>query len=118
MILVSREELPKLFPVISSCYSGQSFLRFGKYTLMSDEGLQLGDPIGPLLFCLTTMAFVIQVKSQRNIWYTDDGAMGANVDTLLSDFRMLIDECKRLGLIINVAKCEISTDNVEVMQKF
>jgi hypothetical protein len=118
MLLVIREELPELFPFISSCYSGQSFLRFGKYTLMSDEGPQQGDPLGPLLFCLTVMAFVKQVKSQCNIWYMDDGAIGDNVDALLSDFRMLMDESRKLGLIINVAKCEIITDNDDVLQKF
>jgi hypothetical protein len=118
MLLVIREELPELFPFISSCYSGQSFLRFGKYTLMSDEGPQQGDPLGPLLFCLTVMALVKRIKSQCNIWYMDDGAIGDNVDALLSDFRMLMDESRKLGLIINVTKCEIITDNVEVLQKF
>ena len=82
---------------------------------MSDERPQQGDPLGPLLFCLTVMAFVKQVKSQCNIWYVDDGAIGDNVDGLLSDFRMLMDES---SLIISVAKCEIITDNDEVLQKF
>ena len=85
---------------------------------MSDERPQQGDPLGPLLFCLNVMAFVKQVKSQCNIWYMDDGAIGDNVDALLSDFRMLMDESRKLGLIFNVAKCEIITDNDEVLQKF
>jgi hypothetical protein len=29
-----------------------------------------------------------------------------------------MDESRKLGLIIDVAKCEIITDNVEVLQKF
>ena len=78
---------------------------------MSDERPQQGDPLGPLLFCLTVMAFVKQVKSQCNIWYMDDGAIGDNVDALLSDIRMLMDESRKLDL---VAKCEIITDNDEV----
>jgi hypothetical protein len=40
MLLVIREELLELFQFISSCYSGQSLLRYGTYTLMSDEGPQ------------------------------------------------------------------------------
>jgi hypothetical protein len=51
MLAVIHEEMPELFPFIYSCYSGQSFLRFGQYTLLSDEGTQQGDPLGPLLFC-------------------------------------------------------------------
>ena len=78
---------------------------------MSDERPQQGDPLGPLLFCLNVMAFVKQVKSQCNIWYMDDGAIGDNVDALLSDIRMLMDESRKLDL---VAKCEIITDNDEV----
>jgi hypothetical protein len=67
MLLVIREELPELFPFISSCYSGISFPRFGNYSLMSDEGPQQGDPLGPLLFCLNVMALVKRIKSQCNI---------------------------------------------------
>jgi hypothetical protein len=85
---------------------------------MSDEGPQQGDPLGPLLFCLTVIALVKRIKSQCNIWYMDDGANGDNVEVLLSDFEMLMDESRKLGLFINVTKCEIITDNVEVLQKF
>jgi hypothetical protein len=48
----------------------------------------------------------------------DDGAIGDNVQVLLSDFRMPMGESRKLGLIINVAKCEIITDNVEILKKF
>jgi hypothetical protein len=47
----------------------------------------------------------------------DDGAIDDNVDVLISDFRMLMNESRKLGLI-NVTKCEIITDNVEALQKF
>ena len=30
-------EISELYPFIHSCYSGQSFLRFGQSTLLSDE---------------------------------------------------------------------------------
>jgi hypothetical protein len=64
------------------------------------------------------MTLVKQIRSQCNIWYMDDGALGDNVDTLLTDFRMLLDESTKLGLSINIAKCEIITDDVKVLQKF
>ena len=118
MLAVIREELPELFPFIDSCYAGQSFLRFGQFTLLSDEGPQQGDPLGPLLFCSTTLALVKRVKSQCNIWYMDDGTLGDEVDTLLADFRMLLEEGKKFGLVVNVAKCEVITDDDEVLQKF
>jgi hypothetical protein len=86
MLDVIRQELPALYPFIDSCYSGQSFLKFGHFTIMSDEGPQQGDPLGPLLFCITAMALVKRVKSQLNIWFMDDGTMAGDVGTLLADF--------------------------------
>ena len=117
MQAVIREELPELYPFIESCYSGQSYLRFGHYTLLSDEGSQQGDPLGPLLFCATVMSIVKRVKSQCNIWYTDDGTLGGEIDTLLTDFEMLMAEGRKLGLVVNIAKCEVITDDEEVLQK-
>ena len=39
------------------------------------------------------------------------------VETLVTDFQMLLEEGSKLGLTINAAKCEIITDDVEVVQK-
>lgn len=64
MLSKVHKELPELYPLIYSCYSDQSFLRFGQYTLTSDEGTQQGDPLGPLLYCNTTMSLV-QTRSVR-----------------------------------------------------
>ena len=114
MLTVIHDELPELFPFIDSCYSSQSFLRCGQYILLSDEGPQQGDPLGPLLFCATVMSLVKRVKSQCNIWYMDDGTMGGEVDTLVADFQMLMVEARKLGLVVNIAKCEVITDDKEV----
>jgi len=84
MLAVINEELPELFLFINSCYFEHSFLQSGHYTLLSDEGPQQGDPLGPLLFYLTVMALVKRIKSQCNIWYMDDGTMGDDVNTLLA----------------------------------
>jgi hypothetical protein len=110
--------MPEWFPFTYSCYLGQSFLQFGQYTLLLDEGTQQGDPLGPLFFYLTVVTLVKQTRSQCSIWYMDDGALGDNVYTLLRDFRMLLDESTKFGLSINIAKCEIITDDVKVLQKF
>ena len=118
MLAVFREELPDLFPFIDSCYSGESFLRFGHFTLLSAEGPQQGDPLGPLSFCITVMHLVKLIKSVFNSWYMDDGTLGGNVDTLLMDWRMLLEESKKIGLVINVSKCELITDDVDVVAKF
>jgi len=68
MLAVINEELPQFYPFINSCYFEHSFLQFGHHTLISDKGPQPGDPLGPLLFCVTVMALVKRIKSQCNIW--------------------------------------------------
>jgi len=86
--------------------------------VQSDEGPQQGDPLGPLLFCITVMTLVQRIKSQCNIWYMDNGTMGGHVDTLFADFQMLQVEGKKLGLTVNCGKCEIITNSDEVLLKF
>ena len=46
-----KEHTPSLYKMICQCYSTQSYLYFGdKDLLYSKEGVQQGDPLGPLLF--------------------------------------------------------------------
>ena len=47
MLSVILTEIPELFSFVNACYSGHSFLRYGHFTLLSDEGPQQG-PIGSL----------------------------------------------------------------------
>ena len=51
-------------------------------TLQSAEGVQQGDPLGPLLFCLSIQHIVTQLESELALFYLDDGTLGANVDSL------------------------------------
>jgi hypothetical protein len=118
MLFMVHKELPELYPFIYSCYSDQSFLQFGQYTLTSDEGQQQGDPLGPLLYCMTTMCLVQRVQSQFNVWFMDDGTLGGNLDTLLADFDMIVNQSKSLGLTVSTSKCELITDNDELVQQF
>jgi hypothetical protein len=118
MLYMVRNELPELYPFIYSCYSDQSFLRFGQYTLTSEEGTQQGDPLGPLLYCCTTMSFVKRVKSVFNVWYMDDGTLGGNADALLTDFEMIVKEAKNFGLTVSTSKCELITDDDDIVRQF
>ena len=47
------ELAPRLFRFVHSTYSSPSILFWGDKTIQSAEGVQQGDPLGPLLFCLT-----------------------------------------------------------------
>ncbi len=44
---------PTIYPFVHSLYSSPSVLHWRGQSISSAEGIQQGDPLGPLLFCLT-----------------------------------------------------------------
>ena len=73
MLEAARENIPELFHYVFSCYSSPSSLFFHGTTLQSAEGVQQGDPLGPLLFCLTIHPLITSLKSEFRVFYLDDG---------------------------------------------
>jgi Reverse transcriptase (RNA-dependent DNA polymerase) len=112
------ELFPELYAFVSVCYSDSAFLCFGDFLLMSDEGAQQGDPLGPLLFSLSMLSMAKSLSSEFNVWYLDDGSIGGNVDVLIQDFERVKQLSEVLGLSINVTKCEIISDDVNVFDRF
>lgn len=55
MLLAVCERVPQIFPLVHSAYSAPSSLFIQDKTIQSAEGIQQGDPLGPLLFSLATM---------------------------------------------------------------
>ena len=60
--------------------STESVLLWGKVEIASAEGIQQGDPIGPLLFCLSIHDFVSILKSEYKVFYLDDGTIGGTLE--------------------------------------
>ena len=58
-----HSKMPEIFNYCQLSYGSSSRLRYGKYTVLSSEGVQQGDPIGPLLFCLTIHPLLSQLNS-------------------------------------------------------
>ena len=54
MLLAVCERVPQIFPLVHSAYSAPSFLFIQDKTIQSAEGIQQGDPLGPLLYSLAT----------------------------------------------------------------
>ena len=53
MLQAVKEHLPELYAYVFTAYSSPTVLFYGPHTLLSQEGPQQGDPLGPLLFCNT-----------------------------------------------------------------
>ena len=80
-------DLPEILNFVKLCYDQSSPLCFGDYTLLSDEGAQQGDPLGPLLFRLTTKRLTRNISSELNLWFLNDGSVGDDIDVLIRDFQ-------------------------------
>ena len=75
MLRAVQTFIPVLLPFVHSFYSAPSSLCWGDKIIQSMEGVQQGDPLGPLLFCLTIHPLVFLLKSELSIWYLDDGTI-------------------------------------------
>jgi hypothetical protein len=64
------------------------------------------------------MSVVKHIKLEFSCWYKDDGTLGGDVDSLLKDFNfIIIDEGRKLGVVINATKCEVITAEENVLLK-
>ena len=73
----------------------------------SSEGVQQGEPLGPLLFCLTIHPMVLKLRSKLRVFYLDDGTIGNNLEDILSDLLLVEEETPDLGLQLNRSKSEL-----------
>ena len=77
---------------------------------MSREGVQQGDPLGPLLFSLVLKSLTDMFPSHScdlNIWYLDDGSIAGEISKVHSILQIIKTEGPRLGLFLNEEKTEI-----------
>jgi hypothetical protein len=53
MLEAVYREIPEIYNFCHLSYASSSYLSFGDQIILSEEGSQQGDPLGPLLFSLT-----------------------------------------------------------------
>ena len=111
MIDAVQQSTPEMFSFIDSAYASPSHLFCGDNILQSAEGVQQGDPLGPLLFCITTQQLILNLRSEFRVFYLDDGTLGGPVDVALSDLHQIEKGAAELGLQLNRKKCEVICDD-------
>ena len=83
-------------------------------TLGSEQGVQQGDLLGPLLFSLVLHKRVRSIASDSecsellfNIWYLDDGTLAGPKAAVNRAILLIQQVGPPLGLRINTIKCEV-----------
>ena len=102
------EHAPEILQFVKSCYKESSFLLHGDYIIKSAEGFQQGDPLATFAFCLVLHACLKELVSKLRLGYLDDVSFGDYWRTALRDLIVLRKNTERVGLQLNVKKCEIT----------
>ena len=89
MLQAVEELAPSLLPFVHSAYSSPSILFWEDRVMESSEGVQQGDPLGPLLFCLTIHHLTTLLISPFRLFYLDDGTLGGRCDVVLQDLSIV-----------------------------
>ena len=111
MISAVQQFTPDILSFVHSAYASSSLLFCGDHTFPSAEGVQQGDPLGPLLFCVTIQSLISDLRSDLRVFYLDDGTQGGSLDDVISDLLHIEEGAARLGLKLNRNKCELICDD-------
>ena len=89
MLKAVDRHIPQLLPFVHSAYSAPSILFWEDAQVISAEGIQQVDPLGPMLFCLATHELVSSLSSELNVFYLDNGTIGGNLEDLQADLQRI-----------------------------
>ncbi|XP_056685317.1 uncharacterized protein [Spinacia oleracea] len=111
MLREVRRRCPSLAPWVEFCYARPARLYYEGSILLSSQGVQQGDPLGPLLFALTLHPLVHLIHEKCNLdfmaWYLDDGTIIGDTTLVSSALQVITTEGPTMGLHLNVEKTEI-----------
>ena len=107
MLKACQLRVPSVFTLVHLSYAEHSPLVASDSIIMSQSGVQQGDPLGPLLFSLGVDEIVRSIQSPLNFWYLDDATIGGPVDSVLADLQKVIPALSQIGLDVNPSKSEL-----------
>ncbi|GJT74108.1 hypothetical protein Tco_1040833 [Tanacetum coccineum] len=97
--------------LVKFCYSTPARLYYGEHTLRSYQGVQQGDPLGPLLFALVLHPLVCKIKESFSLslhaWYLDDGNIIGDTLVMGEVLKLIMEDGPRRGLHLIVHKTDV-----------
>jgi len=101
-------KFPEIFPFVCESLHYESNLYFGTTKILSQTGVQQGDPLGPALFSLAIHGLVEKLSGlELNVFYLDDGTIAGDIETVIAAADSIRQDAESLGLRINSSKCEV-----------
>ena len=107
------DHFPELAPYIYSSYGTATYLFHGSRYILSSQGVQQGDPLGPLLFATATFNATSTPECRFAVWYLDDGTLGGSSQEVLAGLDRVAEACSSIGLELNAMKCETVSSSAE-----
>ena len=105
---------PELLPWVSWCYGQHPILWHTIGTISSEAGVQQGDPLGPLIFCLVLQKVVSAIAADSvcsellfHAWYLDDSVVAGPRLAVENALSIIQELGPPLGLFVNPTKCEL-----------
>ena len=114
-----QQVAPALVPWVMSTYcTPSSLIVDSETTILSQQGVQQGDPLGPLLFSIAAHPLVKEVASLPGIswsaWFLDDGNLVGTLPALRQVLGLVEAKGPSLGLNLNVNKSSLSGRDVDL----
>lgn len=111
MLAMIKTSFPQTLPFFTAAYGKPSFLYYNNNLILSQRGIQQGDPAGPALFAATIHPMVEAIQAQSpdlNIWFLDDGTLGGEPERVLCAISVVQSMGEERGLHLNISKCEVA----------
>ncbi|GKB40002.1 putative reverse transcriptase domain-containing protein [Tanacetum coccineum] len=93
---------------VEFCYSNPARLYYGEHTLWSCQGVQQGDPLGPLLFALVLHPLICKIRDSFSLslhaWYLDDGTIVGDTMFFGKVLELITKDGPGCGLHLNIDK--------------
>ncbi|GJS54136.1 putative reverse transcriptase domain-containing protein [Tanacetum coccineum] len=107
----TRVRCPSIAPWVEFCYARPARLYYDDSLLWSCQGVQQGDPLGPLLFALALHPLVQTINQSCELtlqaWYLDDGTIVGDTLMVSKALDIIKNDGPARGLFLNVDKTEL-----------